>query len=154
MTPRRDRPLTRRQFVRAAAGVGGAMAIGPLLAACGGGGDEETASPPPAATGGGGGGGAGGKIVIGTFQDNALAPISATFIPQFEQETGIKVEYNETSYDAWYQNAKNDGLNKTGAYDVYIMDDNWVPEFAAGRNRPEPRRARASRSTRTSSRRV
>jgi multiple sugar transport system substrate-binding protein len=54
------------------------------------------------------------------------------FIKRFTQETGIKVNYNETSYDAWYQNAKNDGLNKTGAYDIYVMDDNWVPEFAAG----------------------
>ena len=52
---------------------------------------------------------------------------------QFTKETGIKVKYNETAYDAWYQNSKNDGLNKTGAYDIYVMDDNWVAEFAAGK---------------------
>ena len=61
-----------------------------------------------------------------------MAPFRDTFIKRFQTETGIKVKYNETSYDAWYQNAKNDGLNKTGAYDIYVMDDNWVPEFAAG----------------------
>ena len=61
-----------------------------------------------------------------------MAPIRDYFIKRFTNETGIKVKYNETSYNAWYQNAKNDGLNKTGAYDIYIMDDNWVPEFAAG----------------------
>ena len=71
-----------------------------------------------------------------------MAPFRDTFIKQFQAETGIKVHYNETNYDAWYQNAKNDGLNKTGAYDIYVMDDNWVPEFAAGQHHPEPRRAR------------
>jgi multiple sugar transport system substrate-binding protein len=74
-----------------------------------------------------------GSITMGSFQDNAMAPIRDYFNKLFTKETGIKVNYNETSYDAWYQNAKNDGLNKTGAYDIYVMDDNWVPEFAAGR---------------------
>ena len=74
-----------------------------------------------------------GSITIGSFQDNAMAPFRDTFIKQFTKETGIKVNYNETNYDTWYQNAKNDGLNKTGAYDIYVLDDNWVPEFAAGR---------------------
>ena len=75
----------------------------------------------------------GGEITIGSFQDNAMAPFRDTFVKHFQNETGIKVNYNETNYDAWYQNAKNDGLNKTGAYDIYVMDDNWVPEFAAGK---------------------
>lgn len=76
--------------------------------------------------------GAGGSITIGSFQDNAMAPFRDYFVKQFTTETGIAVTYNETSYDAWYQSCKNDGLNKTGAYDIYVMDDNWVPEFAAG----------------------
>jgi multiple sugar transport system substrate-binding protein len=74
-----------------------------------------------------------GSITMGSFQDNAMAPIRDYFNKLFTKETGIKVNYNETNYDTWYQNAKNDGLNKTGAYDIYVMDDNWVPEFAAGR---------------------
>ncbi|HZT20246.1 MAG TPA: extracellular solute-binding protein, partial [Dongiaceae bacterium] len=76
---------------------------------------------------------AGGSITIGSFQDNAMAPFRDYYIKQFAKETGIAVNYNETNYDSWYQNCKNDGLNKTGAYDIYVMDDNWVPEFAAGR---------------------
>ena len=71
-------------------------------------------------------------ITIGSFQDNAMAPFRDYFLKLFTKETGIQVNYNETNYDTWYQNAKNDGLNKTGAYDIYVMDDNWVPEFAAG----------------------
>src|ERR1700693_2317510 len=72
------------------------------------------------------------KIVIGTFQDNAMVPFRDVFVKRFQSETGIQVQYNETNYDAWYQNSKNDGLHKTGAYDIYVLDDNWVPEFAAG----------------------
>ena len=74
-----------------------------------------------------------GSITMGSFQDNAMAPVRDYFNKLFTKETGITVKYNETNYDTWYQNAKNDGLNKTGAYDIYVMDDNWVPEFAAGR---------------------
>src|SRR5918912_1360550 len=76
---------------------------------------------------------AGGAITIGSFQDNAMAPFRDYFVKEFTKETGIAVNYNETNYDTWYQNAKNDGLNKTGAYDIYVMDDNWVPEFAEGK---------------------
>jgi multiple sugar transport system substrate-binding protein len=115
-----ERRLTRRQFVRGAVGVGGTLAAAPLLAACGDDGD-----------GGGGDGEAGGRIVIGSFQDNALAPLRDVFFDRFQKETGIRVQYNETNYDTWYQNAKNDGLNEAGQFDIYIMDDNWVPEFAA-----------------------
>ena len=75
---------------------------------------------------------AGGSITIGSFQDNAMAPFRDYFVKEFQTQTGITVNYNETNYDSWYQNCKNDGLNKTGAYDIYVMDDNWVPEFAAG----------------------
>jgi multiple sugar transport system substrate-binding protein len=119
--------MTRRQAVeRGALGAAGLMGAG-VLASCG---SSDKSSSKSASSGGGGK--ASGTITIGSFQDNAMAPFRDTFIKRFQQETGITVKYNETSYDAWYQNAKNDGLNKTGAYDIYVMDDNWVPEFAAG----------------------
>ena len=117
--------ITRRQAIRR----GALGATGLYLAACGGGSSSSSSS---GGTSGAGAKKASGSITIGSFQDNAMAPFRDTFIKRFQAETGIKVKYNETSYDAWYQNAKNDGLNKTGAYDIYVMDDNWVPEFAAG----------------------
>jgi multiple sugar transport system substrate-binding protein len=123
MTDMERAALTRRQLIRRGAlGASGLYGAG-LLAACGSSSSSNSAST---------GGKASGEITIGSFQDNAMAPFRDTYIKRFQQETGIKVKYNETSYDAWYQNAKNDGLNKTGAYDIYVMDDNWVPEFAAG----------------------
>jgi multiple sugar transport system substrate-binding protein len=120
-------PVTRRQVLgRGAVGAAGLLGMG-ILASCGGSSGPAKAG----AAGSGRGGAAGGSITIGSFKDDAMTPIRDTFIKRFEQETGIKVKYNETSYDSWYQNAKNDGLQKTGAYDLYVMDDNWVPEFAA-----------------------
>ena len=113
-----DTRMTRRQLLRNSAVFGAATFAATTLAAC----TKDSGS---------GGGGNGKQIVVGAFQDNALAPLRDTFFAQFEDETGIKVQYNETNYDSWYQNAKNDGINETGAFDIYIMDDNWVPEFAA-----------------------
>ncbi len=109
-----------RRALLKGAGLGAAATVAaPLLAACSG------------STGSGGGAGSK-KLVIGSFQDPAMQPFRHTYVKQFQHETGIQVVYAETNYNAWYQAAKSDGLNKTGAYDIYVMDDNWVPEFAAG----------------------
>ncbi|HEX8854187.1 MAG TPA: extracellular solute-binding protein, partial [Thermoleophilaceae bacterium] len=117
--------ITRRKVIeRGAVGAAGIFGAS-FIAACGGSSSSSSTATNASK-------GASGTITIGSFQDNAMAPFRDTFIKRFTKETGINVKYNETSYDAWYQNAKNDGLNKTGAYDIYVMDDNWVPEFAAG----------------------
>src|SRR6266849_2083911 len=114
-----SRRYSRRSMLRAGLfGAAGLAAVPAVLEAC--------ASSSTSNSGGG-------KIVIGTFQDNAMVPFRDVFVKRFTSETGIQVQYNETNYDAWYQNSKNDGLHKTGAYDIYVMDDNWVPEFAAGK---------------------
>jgi multiple sugar transport system substrate-binding protein len=116
--------VSRRAVVK---GLGlGAVAAGavPVIAAC-----SSSTSPSPSASGSAS---VGGKITIGSFQDPAMKAFREVYVKQFQQETGIEVVYQETSYDAWYTNSKSDGLNKTGAYDIYVMDDNWVPEYAAG----------------------
>ena len=116
-----SRQYSRRSMLKAGLyGVAGLTAAPAILEAC------APTSPSTSNTGGG-------KIVMGTFTDNAMTPIRDVFNKRFTAETGIQVQYNETSYDAWYQASKNDGLNKTGAYDIYVMDDSWVPEFAAGK---------------------
>jgi multiple sugar transport system substrate-binding protein len=117
---------TRRQVMRGALAGGAALSVGGLAAACGGGGSSSGGG------GGSSGGGGGGEIRIGSFSDPAMVPFRDDFLPKFKADTGITAKYSETNYDAWYQNSKTDGLQKTGGYDVYVMDDNWVPEFAAG----------------------
>ncbi len=112
-----ERPLTRREVLKRGA-LGTAVVFGSTIAFA----PKRVWAAERASS-----------ITMGSFQDNAMAPIRDYFNGLFTKETGIKVNYNETNYDTWYQNAKNDGLNKTGAYDIYVMDDNWVPEFAAGK---------------------
>lgn len=123
-----SRSLTRREALgRGAVGAAGMLGIGSVLAACGGGGGGSTtasSNAPTAATGSG-------EITIGAFKASDMDLLRKFYLPRFTKETGITVKLNETSYSTWYQNAKNDGLQKTGAYDIYIMDDSWVPEFAA-----------------------
>ena len=114
-----SRRFSRRDILKAGLVGAAGLSAAPLIEAC------SSSSTPGSSS-------SGGKIVMGTFTDNAMTPIRDVFNKRFTQETGIQVQYNETSYDAWYQAAKNDGLHKTGAYDIYVMDDNWVPEFAAG----------------------
>jgi multiple sugar transport system substrate-binding protein len=113
-----SRKLSRRDALKAGLVGAAAVSAGAIFEAC-------TIFPKSSS-------GSSKKIVIGTFQDNAMVPFRDVFIKRFQSETGIQVQYNETNYDAWYQNSKNDGLHKTGAYDIYVLDDNWVPEFAAG----------------------
>src|ERR1700694_3595481 len=113
-----SRKLSRRSVLKAGLVGAAGLSAGPIFEAC-------TIFPSSSS-------GRTNKIVIGTFQDNAMVPFRDVFVKRFQTETGIKVQYNETNYDAWYQNSKNDGLHKTGAYDIYVLDDNWVPEFAAG----------------------
>ena len=120
-------------------GAGAALSVGGLAAACGGGSSGGSSG------GGSGGGGGGGTIRIGSFADPAMVPFRDDFLPKFKADTGITAKYSETNYDAWYQNSKTDGLQKTGGYDIYVMDDNWVPEFAAGGIVQSLEQARSSR---------
>jgi multiple sugar transport system substrate-binding protein len=120
-----ERDWTRRRFVRTAAGAGGALLASPLVAACGG--DEK-----PASTGGGGDALKGtGKVVIGAFQDGGLRPFKEDIVPLFERETGIQVEFLEDEYGTFFEKAFNDAQSQGGRYDVYVLDDPWVPQFGA-----------------------
>ena len=45
--------------------------------------------------------------------------------------TGIKVEFLTEPYDSFFAKAFQDGQSKAGQYDIYIMDDPWIPQYAA-----------------------
>src|SRR5207247_9226413 len=74
---------------------------------------------------------AGGKLVIGAFEDGALTPFKDTILPMFEAATGTKVEFLTEPYDSFFAKAFQDGTSKAGQYDIYIMDDPWIPQYAA-----------------------
>jgi multiple sugar transport system substrate-binding protein len=119
--------VSRRDVLRLALAAGAAAAGVPLLSACGGGSGgtaPAAGAPSPAASGGG-------QLVIGAFEDGALTPFKQTILPMFEQATGIKVQFLTEPYDSFFAKAFQDGQSKAGQYDIYIMDDPWIPQYAA-----------------------
>jgi multiple sugar transport system substrate-binding protein len=127
-----SRPMSRRDLLRLGLAVGGGAAAASLLAACGG----LVGSPTVGPAGGAGASstgaaGSGGKLVIGAFEDGALVPFKGTILPMFEQATGISVDFLTEPYDSFFAKALEDGQSKAGQYDIYIMDDPWIPQYAA-----------------------
>ena len=121
--------VTRREILRLGLAAGAAAAGAPLLAACGGG--SSSGSTSAAASTGSGTAKAGGNLVIGAFEDGALTPFKNTIIPLFEKATGVKVQFLTEPYDSFNAKAFQDGQTKAGQYDIYIMDDPWIPQYAA-----------------------
>jgi multiple sugar transport system substrate-binding protein len=135
-----SRYLTRRDLLRLGVAVGGVAAAGAVLAACG---PSATASPSAAASVPAGSAPAasvpaaspsaaqaGGKLVIGAFEDGAIT-VFKKIIPLFESATGTKVQLLTEPYDSFFAKALQDGTSKAGQYDIYIMDDPWIPQYAA-----------------------
>jgi multiple sugar transport system substrate-binding protein len=128
-----EHALSRRTILQRALAIGGLAAAAPLLAACGSSGDSSTpattpvSAPTTAATGPTGSG----KVIIGAFDDGAMAPFKDKIIPLFKEKTGIDIELLSEPYDSFKAKALQDGQSKAGQFDIYIMDDPWVPEFAA-----------------------
>src|SRR5713226_4610208 len=71
-----------------------------------------------------------GQITFGSYADPALDLLKDVFLPEFERTTGIHTEWVEADFSGWLQKALNDGQTKAGAFDIYVMDDLWVPRFA------------------------
>jgi multiple sugar transport system substrate-binding protein len=111
--------LSRRALLKASLAGGAALAAAPLF-----GGLPAYASPRSEAAGKG-------KLVIGAFEDGALTPFKQKIIPLFKKQTGITIQFLTSPYDAFFSKAFQDGQSKAGQYDIYIMDDPWIPQYAA-----------------------
>jgi multiple sugar transport system substrate-binding protein len=72
-----------------------------------------------------------GKVVFGAFVDPAQDPMRV-LIQEWGQLRGVETAWEEFPYSTWYEKALNDGQSKTGAYDVLVLDDPWIPIFAGG----------------------
>ena len=106
------RPLSRRKLLQAGAGYAAAAAL-PL---------GFDAAPAWAA---------GGKVIIGAFADGALAPFKEKIIPLAKAEGGFDIQFLEDEYGVTLEKWFVDAQNKAGQYDLYILDDPWVPQFGA-----------------------
>jgi multiple sugar transport system substrate-binding protein len=108
--------VNRRSFLRrSAATVAGVSVGGPLLTACGD--DDES--------------GAGKAITIGTYADPGVEPVEG-LLGRFREETGIQARFLTTEYNTWFEKSLQDARTGAGAYDVMIIDEPWIPQFASG----------------------
>jgi multiple sugar transport system substrate-binding protein len=117
-TPAEGRSLSRRRLLEAGLGLG----IGAALPA----GAAAATRPAKRRVQG-----ASKSLVIGAFEDGALVPFKQKIIPLFKHQTGISIELLQEPYTSFFAKAFADGQTKAGQYDIYIMDDPWVPQYAA-----------------------
>ncbi|MDP9137181.1 MAG: extracellular solute-binding protein [Pseudomonadota bacterium] len=115
MTDNRDfrRTLSRRKLLKGGAGLTLGASLLPAFAG----------SPASAQSGG--------KVIIGAFADGALTPFKEKIIPLAKAEAGFDVEFLEDEYGVTLEKWFADAQNSAGQYDIYLLDDPWVPQFGA-----------------------
>lgn len=73
----------------------------------------------------------GGKVIIGAFADGGLTPFKDKIIPLAKSEAGLEIEFLEDEYGVTLEKWFADAQNAAGQYDLYLLDDPWVPQFGA-----------------------
>ncbi len=74
---------------------------------------------------------AGGKVIIGAFADGGLTPFKDKIIPLAKSDAGFDVEFLEDEYGVTLEKWFADAQSGAGQYDLYLLDDPWVPQFGA-----------------------
>lgn len=99
--------------------VAGAVSAALVLAGC---------SP----TGGGGSSQSGSKsITVGIEAGSPQGQFFQKEAPAFTKATGIKVKFLAVPHDNMHQKFLTDAVSASGAYDVFTVDEGWMPEFAS-----------------------
>ncbi|MDL4842528.1 ABC transporter substrate-binding protein [Aquibacillus rhizosphaerae] len=62
----------------------------------------------------------------------SMADALTEVVKQYEEETGNKVNVNAMPYDNLKETVVLDVRNNSGAFDLVMIDDPWMPEFAEG----------------------
>jgi multiple sugar transport system substrate-binding protein len=73
----------------------------------------------------------GGKVIIGAFADGGLTPFKDKIIPLAKAEGNFDITFLEDEYGVTLEKWFADAQNAAGQYDVYLLDDPWVPQFGA-----------------------
>jgi multiple sugar transport system substrate-binding protein len=72
------------------------------------------------------------KIVIAAGQDASTAPMRDMINEKLaDKALGFEVQWVEFPYDNLYEKVTQCGQSKCGDFDLFMMDDPWVPQFAA-----------------------
>src|SRR3954467_12507121 len=74
---------------------------------------------------------AGGKVIIGAFADGGLTPFKEKIIPLAKEQGGFEIQFLEDEYGVTLEKWFADAQNSAGQYDLYLLDDPWVPQFGA-----------------------
>src|SRR5256885_1410352 len=73
----------------------------------------------------------GGKVIIGAFADGGLTPFKEKIIRLAKEDAGFEVTFLEDEYGVTLEKFFTDAQNKAGQFDIYFLDDPWVPQFGA-----------------------
>jgi multiple sugar transport system substrate-binding protein len=73
----------------------------------------------------------GGKVIIGAFADGGLTPFKDKIIPLAKAEGNFDITFLEDEYGVTLEKWFADAQNAAGQYDIYLLDDPWVPQFGA-----------------------
>lgn len=70
------------------------------------------------------------KVIIGAFADGGLTPFKNVIIP-LAKEAGFEIDFLEDEYGVTLEKWFADATSGAGQYDLYLLDDPWVPQFGA-----------------------
>ena len=70
------------------------------------------------------------KVIIGAFADGGLTPFKEKIIP-LAKEAGFDITFLEDEYGVTLEKWFADASSGAGQYDLYLLDDPWVPQFGA-----------------------
>ncbi|MBX5180008.1 hypothetical protein HJB77_27725 [Rhizobium lentis] len=66
------------------------------------------------------------KVIIGGFADGGLTPFKEKIIP-LAKEAGFDITFLEDEYGVTLEKWFADASSGAGQYDLYLLDDPWVP---------------------------
>lgn len=70
------------------------------------------------------------KLVIAATADPAVSPMRNMVVEGLaEKALGFPIEWVDLPYDDLYNKALQGGRSKSAEFDLYMMDDPWVPQF-------------------------
>jgi len=72
-----------------------------------------------------------GPVTVAVFSGPEADAITSLG-PQFTKQTGIQVRFTTFSYDQLYSKEVQSATSGVPSYDVFFMDDPWIPTFAGG----------------------
>ena len=70
------------------------------------------------------------KVIIGAFADGGLTPFKDKIIPLAKSQ-GFDIQFLEDEYGVTLEKWFADAQSGAGQYDLYLLDDPWVPQFGA-----------------------